>query len=222
MFSKIALILLVFFLISCGQEGKSVSDKVVNETKESVFIVEGLACGKSSIGTGVLISNGILTNAHVIAGTEKLEVIDVNGARSETYPISVDFETDLALLRDPGFSQPRLQTAEPKEKQRGSLIVGGKGFVNSVPVKILRLLKIVIADIYGEGKHTRSGMELSAEVISGDSGGPIINIKGQIIGLIFSRSTIQDGVSYGISSAEFTKVTESYDLSGVSSGKCRE
>ena len=89
-------------------------------------------------------------------------------------------------------------------------------------MNILRLLKIVIADIYGEGKHTRSGMELSAEVISGDSGGPIINIKGQIIGLIFSRSTIQDGVSYGISSAEFTKVTESYDLSGVSSGKCRE
>ena len=117
MFSKIALILLVFFLIGCGQEEKSVSDKVVSETKESVFIVEGLACGKSSIGTGVLISNGILTNAHVIAGTEKLEVIDVNGARSETYPISVDFETDLALLRDPGFSQPRLQTAEPKEKQ---------------------------------------------------------------------------------------------------------
>ena len=93
MFSKVALILLVFFLISCGQEEKSVSDKVVSETKESVFIVEGLACGKSSVGTGVLISNGILTNAHVIAGTEKLEVIDVNGARSETYPISVDFET---------------------------------------------------------------------------------------------------------------------------------
>ena len=93
-------------------------------------------------------------------------------------------------------------------------MVGGQGFVETIPVTLLRLLNIVIADIYGEGKHTRSGLELSADVAAGDSGGPIINAKGQVIGLVFSRSTQQSEISYGISSTEFPAVTQGYDLSG--------
>jgi S1-C subfamily serine protease len=65
-------------------------------------------------------------------------------------------------------------------------------------------------------------MELSIEVEPGDSGGPIIDAKGQVIGLIFSRSTKQDETSYGISSSEFIKVTQNYDSSAVSSGNCRD
>jgi S1-C subfamily serine protease len=65
-------------------------------------------------------------------------------------------------------------------------------------------------------------MELSVEVKPGDSGGPIINAKGQVIGLIFSRSTTQGETSYGISSTEFIKVTQNYDSAAVSSGNCRD
>ena len=219
---KIALSCLIVVSLSCGNQEKPVTQQVLNQAQNSVFIVEGLACGKSSIGTGVLIEEGILTNAHVIAGTEKLEVIDFNGNRSTTYPINTDFETDLALLKDPNLAISPLQIAAPKENQKGSILVGSQGFVESIPVTLLRLLNIVIADIYGEGKHTRSGLELSADVAAGDSGGPIINAKGQVIGLIFSRSTTQNEISYGISSTEFLKVSQGYDLSGVSSGKCRD
>ena len=219
---KIALTCLILMSLSCGNQEKPVPQQVLKEAQNSVFIVEGLACGKSSVGLGVLIEEGILTNAHVIAGTEKLEVIDFNGGRSTTYPINADFKTDLALLKGPDLAVTPLQVAEPKENQRGSILVGSQGLVETIPVTLLRLLNIVIADIYGEGKHTRSGLELSADVESGDSGGPIINAKGQVIGLIFSRSTTQNEISYGISSTEFLKVSQGYDLSGVSSGKCRD
>tara|TARA_Y100001936_G_scaffold47790_1_gene46469 strand:- start:100 stop:732 length:633 start_codon:yes stop_codon:yes gene_type:complete len=207
--------------LSCGNQEKPVPQQVLKEAQNSVFIVEGLACGKSSVGLGVLIEEGILTNAHVIAGTEKLEVIDFNGGKSTTYPINADFKTDLALLKGPDLAVTPLQVAEPKENQRASILVGSQGLVETIPVTLLRLLNIVIADIYGEGKHKRSGLELSADVESGDSGGPIINAKGQVIGLVFSRSTIQSEISYGISSTEFLAVTQGYDLSGVSTGKCR-
>jgi len=219
---KIALTCLILIILSCGNQEKPVPRQVLKEAQNSVFIVEGLACGKSSVGLGVLIEEGILTNAHVIAGTENLEVIDFNGGRSTTYPINADFETDLALLKSPDLKLTPLQIAEPRENQRGSILVGGQGFVETIPVVLLRLLNIVIADIYGEGKHTRSGLELSADVAAGDSGGPIINAKGQVIGLVFSRSTIQSEISYGISSTEFPAVTQGYDLSGVSTGKCRD
>ena len=219
---KIALTCLILTSLSCGNQEKPVPRQVLKEAQNSVFIVEGLACGKSSVGLGVLIEEGILTNAHVIAGTEKLEVIDFNGGRSMTYLINADFETDLALLKGPDLAVTPLQIAEPKENQRGSILVRGEGFVETIPVTLLRLLNIVIADIYGKGKHTRSGLELSADVTAGDSGGPIINAKGQVIGLVFSRSTIQSEISYGISSIEFPAVTQGYDLSGVSTGKCRD
>ena len=219
---KIALTCLILTSLSCGNQEKPVPRQVLKEAQNSVFIVEGLACGKSSVGLGVLIEEGILTNAHVIAGAEKLEVIDFNGGRSTTYPINADFKTDLALLKGPDLAVTPLQVAEPKENQRGSILVGSQGLVKTIPVTLLRLLNIVIADIYGEGKHTRSGLELSADVESGDSGGPIINAKGQVIGLVFSRSTIQSEISYGISSTEFLSVTQGYDPSGVSTGKCKD
>ena len=219
---KIALTCLILTSLSCGNQEKPVPRQVLKEAQNSVFIVEGLACGKRSVGLGVLIEEGILTNAHVIAGTEKLEVIDFYGGRSTTYPINADFKTDLALLKGPDLSVTPLQIAEPKENQRGSILVGSQGLVETIPVTLLRLLNIVIADIYGEGKHTRSGLELSADVAAGDSGGPIINAKGQVIGLVFSRSTQQSEISYGISSTEFPAVTQGYDLSGVSTGKCRD
>ncbi len=219
---KITLTSLILISLSCGNQENPVPRQVLKEAQNSVYIVEGLACGKSSVGLGVLIEEGILTNAHVIAGTEKLEVIDFNGGRSMTYLINADFETDLALLKGPDLAVTPLQIAEPKENQRGSILVRGEGFVETIPVTLLRLLNIVIADIYGKGKHTRSGLELSADVTAGDSGGPIINAKGQVIGLVFSRSTIQSEISYGISSIEFPAVTQGYDLSGVSTGKCRD
>ena len=167
---KIALSCLIVVSLSCGNQEKPVTQQVLNQAQNSVFIVEGLACGKSSVGTGVLIEEGILTNAHVIAGTEKLEVIDFNGNRRTTYPINIDFETDLALLKDPNLAISPLQIAAPKENQKGSILVGSQGFVESIPVTLLRLLNIVIADIYGEGKHTRSGLELSADVAAGSEG----------------------------------------------------
>lgn len=219
---KITLTSLILISLSCGNQENPVPRQVLKEAQNSVYIVEGLACGKSSVGLGVLIEEGILTNAHVIAGTEKLEVIDFNGGRSMTYLINADFKTDLALLKGPDLAVTPLQIAEPKENQRGSILVRGEGFVETIPVTLLRLLNIVIADIYGKGKHTRSGLELSADVTAGDSGGPIINAKGQVIGLVFSRSTIQSEISYGISSIEFPAVTQGYDLSGVSTGKCRD
>ena len=147
---KIALTCLILTSLSCGNQEKPVPRQVLKEAQNSVFIVEGLACGKSSVGLGVLIEEGILTNAHVIAGTEKLEVIDFNGGRNTTYPINADFETDLALLKGPDLTVKPLQIAEPKENQRGSILVGGQGFVETIPVTLLRLLNIVIADIYGE------------------------------------------------------------------------
>ena len=64
-------------------------------------------------------------------------------------------------------------------------------------------------------------MELSANVFPGDSGGPILNAAGEVTSLIFSRSLDNEGISYGISSKEFSKVTSQENKSIVQTGRCR-
>ena len=63
-------------------------------------------------------------------------------------------------------------------------------------------------------------MRLVADVSGGDSGGAIINESGEIVGLVFSRSSRQKNISYAISSREFSLVTQNPSLTGIESGEC--
>ena len=64
------------FLTSCSgnqlgaQDLNAALEKKIQEVQSSVFVIEGLACGIKSLGTGVLLEEGVLTNAHVVAGVE--------------------------------------------------------------------------------------------------------------------------------------------------------
>ncbi|MEE2682613.1 MAG: trypsin-like peptidase domain-containing protein [Actinomycetota bacterium] len=203
-------------------EPEVISQPVTSAVQESVFIIEGVACGKSSLGTGVLIDQGVLTNAHVVAGTESLTLKNADGLESETFVIAIDFESDLAILDGSNILRNPLPVGEPVAEINGLVIVGSAGLIEAVPVQVTRLITISMADIYGEGQYLRSGMELSASVAPGDSGGPIINASGEVIGIVFSRSTSDEDVSYGISSEEFEKVIAKADPDGVASGECRQ
>jgi len=198
-----------------------VSSGEMDQVKRSVFVIEGLVCGKNSLGTGVLVQQGVLTNAHVVAGSETLKVIDSDGREFSSFVLAIDFQTDLALLDSSGITQEPLQTSKPRLDMDVVLIVGSGTEIQAIHSEIKRLIDISIADIYGDGSYIRSGMELSADVAPGDSGGPIVNTDEEVIGLVFSRSTNNEGISYGISSEEFEKVTSQPSETAVETGDCR-
>jgi|TARA_B100000902_G_scaffold20420_1_gene24468 S1-C subfamily serine protease len=198
-----------------------VSSGEMDQVKRSVFVIEGLVCGKNSLGTGVLVQQGVLTNAHVVAGSETLKVIDSDGREFSSFVLAIDFQTDLALLDSSGITQEPLQTSKPRLDMDVVLIVGSGTEIQAIHSEIKRLIDISIADIYGDGSYVRSGMELSADVAPGDSGGPIVNTDEEVIGLVFSRSTNNEGISYGISSEEFEKVTSQPSEIAVETGDCR-
>ena len=82
------------------------------------------------------------------------------------------------------------------------------------------MVDINIADIYGEGEYQRKGMQLEADISPGDSGGAIIDSSGSVVGLVFSRSNNTDGVSYAVSSEEFSLVTREISPNGANNGEC--
>ncbi len=197
-----------------------ISSEAIEDLLSSAFVVEGFACQRKSTGSGIAVDEGILTNAHVVAGADELSVIDKNGKRYSAKIVSFDSQTDLALLDVEGLNVPSLPTAIPQKGVNGVALVGGDGTVKAIPAKIDRVVDINIADIYGDGEFRRKGLQLTAEISPGDSGGAILDNSGGVVGLVFSRSNNNDGVSYAVSSEEFHLVTDNVSGDSVDNGEC--
>ena len=220
-------VLSLFWISSCGQMSKpeevpapGISSEAIEDLLSSAFVVEGLACQRKAIGSGFAVEAGILTNAHVVAGTDELHVIDRNGDQHLAKIVAFDPQSDLALLHVDGLYAPALPIALPERGAYGVALVGGGGQVKAIPANIDRVVDINIADIYGEGEYRRKGMQLEADISPGDSGGAIIDSSGSVVGLIFSRSNNTDGVSYAVSSEEFSLVTREILPNGANNGEC--
>ncbi len=219
--------ILLLWLLGCQStsESEGLSDSnmyspAVEELLSSAFVVEGLACQRKATGSGFAVEKGILTNAHVVAGTEDLHVIDHEGNQYPARIVSFDSQTDLALLDVEGVNVPSLPIAAPEIGLEAIALVGGNGMIKAIPVTIDRLVDINIADIYGNGEFIRKGMQLEADISPGDSGGAIMDSSGGVVGLVFSRSSSRTGVSYAVSSEEFYLVTENISSESVDSGEC--
>ena len=136
------------------------------------------------LGSGVIISTRghILTNHHVIAGADQLEV-KLNDNRSAIAQIiGVDPETDLALLKiDLPDLQPALIPQQDKSRPGDIVLAIGNphGLGTSVSMGIISAL--------GRnqlGLNTfENFIQTDAPINSGNSGGPLINTSGQLIGI---------------------------------------
>lgn len=224
---RLSAVILILSVFSCssdtaasGSGGETIPSEVEEKLFSSAFVIEGLACQKKTSGSGIAVEQGILTNAHVVAGTNDLYVIGQDQKKYSARIIAMDIQSDLALLDIEDFDVVPLPVALPVEGMEGVALLGGEGRIEASPVIIQDLLNISIADIYGHGKYERKGMRLVADVSGGDSGGAIINESGEIVGLVFSRSSRQKNISYAISSREFSLVTQNPSLTGIESGEC--
>jgi S1-C subfamily serine protease len=176
---------------------------IVKMTDPAVVDVESTLGGQGaeSLGTGiVLTSNGeILTNNHVIDGATSIRVTDVGNG--ETYPAKVvgyDPTHDIAVLKLSGASGLKTATiGDSSGVSVGQKVVavgnaGGKGGVPSVATGHVTGLGAAITAVdQGSGSSERlTGMIRSnAGIQAGDSGGPLLNTSGQVIGMNTAAST---------------------------------
>lgn len=175
----------------------------VEATRDSVVKIEGEGCGGIVDGSGFVASNGfVATNAHVIAGIKSPYVKDVNGSRRAT-PVWFNPDMDFAVLRVSGLAGAPLQLTS------GSSPAGTPGAVLGYPnggnfnVSLAAILDQFIAsgrNIYDRGHIERDVYEIKANVVPGNSGGPLINKEGKVMGVIFAQSTSHAGVGYALTS----------------------
>ena len=152
-------------------------------------------------GSGFIVSNDgyILTNAHVVRGADEVEVKLIDKRKFSAKVIGADSRTDVAVIKITANKLPAVKLGDPAKLRVGEAVaaIGSPfGFENSVTAGIV--------SAKGRSLPTESYVpyiQTDVAVNPGNSGGPLFNMKGEVIGInsqIYSRSGGYQGVSFAI------------------------
>jgi putative serine protease PepD len=158
------------------------------EDATSPFGGGGQSSAGEATGTGFVVdSKGlIVTNEHVVDGASKLTVTLQDGTDMEATLVGKDATTDLALLRiDPGsHSLPALTLSDDS-----GLTIGQDVYAIGSPYQLQGTLTTgVISQLHRQitspnGFSISDAIQTDAELNPGNSGGPLLNAQGQVIGV---------------------------------------
>ncbi|MHB8497921.1 MAG: MarP family serine protease [Acidimicrobiales bacterium] len=182
--------------------GVQLQQAVARAGASTVKIV-GDGCGQIQEGSGFVVAPGeVVTNAHVIAGISSPMVDDSSGLHRTTV-VLFDPSFDLAILRVNGLHEPVLPI-DPQQVNRGqqAVVLGfpGGGPFTAGAAGLMAAFQAEGRDIYGQGLTVRNVYEIQARVRPGNSGGPLVEPNGTVIGVVFSRSTTNNDIGYALAS----------------------
>ncbi len=204
-----------------------ITDPIALNAQVSVLKIrsDAASCGKVLTGTGFVIGpEHILTNAHVVGGSSR-SVIEVDGASMEATVVLYDSDRDLAVLFVPGLNLPVLNLrAAPAESEDDAIVLGypGGGPYTVTPARIRSDYDLSGPNIYGTDTVNREVYILRAAVRPGNSGGPLLDRQGQVIGVIFG-SAIDDpdtGFAMTVDEVQSTVTAGLTDTSQAPTGAC--
>jgi S1-C subfamily serine protease len=200
---------------------------VVRSVSGSVVQISGVAasCSRQIDGSGfVYARERVMTNAHVLAGVSD-PVVSAEGEEYDAVPVYVDEEADVAVLAVPGLPQVPLTFSQgPAESGDDAIIMGypGGGGLFVGPARVRQRTDISGPDFRNEQTVVRDVYALRGEVRAGNSGGPLFDPEGQVLGVVFA-SAIDDpltGYALTYEEVEDAAVTGAASSSPVATGAC--
>ena len=183
-------------------------------------------CRRSLEGSGFVVAPGrVMTNAHVVAGTRHVDVYLADSV--QPYPATVvvfDPETDVAVLAVPDLLAPALRLG-PELRRGDDAVVAGfpaDGPLQASAARVRGRIRAVGEDIYGVGSVERDVYALRAEVRSGNSGGPLLDAEGRVVGLVFAASVDDPSTGYALTPDEVRPALDASRTTSatVSTGPC--
>ena len=153
-------------------------------------------------GSGFIFADGlVMTNAHVVNGSDKVIVGLTNGKKLKAKLIGQDFFTDLAVLKIEGKGPwPKAKLGDSSKIKVGdwAIAVGNPfGLENTVTLGIISNLKRNVNQLGIYDKKLEL-IQTDAAINPGNSGGPLLNSNGEVIGI---NTLIRSGPGAGLSFA---------------------
>ena len=176
----------------------------VRAAADETLKIQGFGCGGIVFGSGFPVGPGmVLTNAHVVAGTQGTTVRSPAGRSLSARVVLFDPDRDVAILYVPRLALAPLSEATAHQGTQGAAIgYPGGGNEEVSPAVVNGQFQAEGRDIYGQKLVVRSIWSTQATVKPGNSGGPLVDLDGNLVGVIFAASTSQPGVAYALTDAE--------------------
>jgi S1-C subfamily serine protease len=168
-----------------------VREAAIRRAAASVVRVVGTACGLGIGGSGWAVGPDlVVTNAHVVAGQRDTRLETRSGESLSAYAVAFDSRNDVAVLRAENLRIPPLRQGTPLQGEA----VAVAGYPENRPLtvapgRIGRTATVLSEDAYGRGPVPRRMTSFRGSVRPGNSGGPLIDRLGQVVGTVFASRT---------------------------------
>jgi serine protease Do len=175
----------------------------------------------TGVGSGFVYDNQghILTNNHVVENSEKIEVTFYDGVTASAKVVGADKESDVAVIKVENTSFPALPKGNSSTLKVGELVMAvGSPFELSQTVTT-GIISALERNAVGINNY-ESFIQTDAPINRGNSGGPLVNMNGEVIGInsaIVSGSSGNDGIGFAIP----IKMAESVADMLIKEGKVR-
>ncbi|MFN8159937.1 MAG: MarP family serine protease [Solirubrobacterales bacterium] len=198
------------------------ADPEVRAAAPSVVKVLGTACGLGVEGSGWLAApNLVVTNAHVVAGEGDTAVVTATGTSIDATPVLYDPGNDLAVLRV-GLEGRALPMAPVAPAGTAAAVLGypENGPFTVAPARFGETAEVISQDAYGRGPVRRTISSLRGEVRSGNSGGPVIDRDGRVLGTVFAATTSGPRGGYAVPNEVVSEALRQSGGGPVGTGAC--
>lgn len=176
-----------------------------------------------SSGSGWVEASGVVvTNAHVVAGSSSVEVVSQDDRSYQASVVAFDPDRDVAVLRVPGLGAPALRMGGTMAAGDPAVVAGfpGGGPYTVGGARIRGELTAAGTDIYQHDAVIRDVYSLRAIVRPGNSGGPLFDDRGDVVGMVFARSTTDADTGYALTLGEVRPVLSTAGPTPVATGVC--
>ncbi len=195
-------------------------------TEPSVVKIRAIAVGCQKVleGSGFVISpDRVMTTAHVVAGANTVSV-EASGNPYDATVVSYDPSVDIAILSVANLPPGPLAFASaPVTSGTDALVMGypgGGGFV-ATPARVREVIQLSGPDIYRTTTVNREVYTIRANVDPGSAGGPLIDLSGQVLGVVFGGAVADPDTGFALTAKEVaSQLADIGSTTPVSTGAC--
>jgi S1-C subfamily serine protease len=202
------------------------NNPVVAATEPSVVKIRAIApgCQKVLEGSGFVLSpDRVMTNAHVVAGANAVTV-EASGNPYDATVVSYDPTVDIAILAVPNLPPgPLAFAAASVASGTDALVMGypGGGSFAATPARVREIIHLSGPDIYRNATVNRDVYTIRATVEQGNSGGPLVDMNGQVLGVVFGAAVDDNDTGFVLTAQEVAGQLASIgDTLPVGTGAC--
>lgn len=212
--------------ISDGKKGDLTLPEVYKKVIPSVVSITSLTAGGTATGTGIVMTEDgyLVTNYHVVSGAKQILVLMTSGEEYEAVSVGGDETSDLAVLKidASGLTPAEFGSSDDMEVGDSVVAIGDPLGTELRGTMTDGIICGMQRDVH-VGDRTMNLMQTNAALNSGNSGGPLVNMAGQVIGIntmkLSSNYTPVEGIGFAIPISAAAPILEELAEKGYVSGR---